>query len=444
MPTAFARSSGGKMLVIVDSVPGMSSAAPMPMTARSAMSWPGDVGERAPAPAAAAEDADADDQRAPAAVAVAERAGRQQQRGERQRVGVDDPLLLGLARPEVRRQVGQGVRQHGDGRHDHHDREAMTARTTVGLVDRDRRGGRVEDECWFHGVIPRGCRVRQWGLLLGRRAGRYAGRRDQAEDASSNIRRASSGSQGISLQREGRRRRRSLKRTAQGRWFRRGTSRNEPPGQPTTKVRTTFRMASNDTSSRTTAPRRERADARRNRERVLAAAQAVFAAQGPDASLEEIARHAEVGIGTLYRHFPTRQALLEAVFRDSVTALCDQADALIDGATPYEALSTWLRAQLAHATTYGSLAASAMLTSLGDDGGTSSCEAMRQSAALLLARAQAAGEVRSDVVADDVMRLIGALALAVDDSPDGAERADRLFALMMDGLRAGDPPLPFW
>jgi AcrR family transcriptional regulator len=185
----------------------------------------------------------------------------------------------------------------------------------------------------------------------------------------------------------------------------------------------------------TTAPRRERADARRNRERVVAAAEAVFAEQGPDASLEEIARRAEVGIGTLYRHFPTRQALLEAVFRDSVVALCDQADALIGDATPYDALRTWLRMQLEHATTYGSLAASAMLTSLDRDGTTSSCEAMRQAAALLLARAQVAGTVRRDVDADDVMRLVGALALAVDDSPDGAERADRLFGLMMDGLR---------
>jgi AcrR family transcriptional regulator len=189
----------------------------------------------------------------------------------------------------------------------------------------------------------------------------------------------------------------------------------------------------------TAAPRRERADARRNRERVLAAARAVFATAGPDASLEEIARRAEVGIGTLYRHFPTRQALLEAVFSDSVTELCGQADDLLDGATPYDALRTWLRAQLAHATTYGSLAASTMLTSLAHDDGTTSCEAMRRSAELLLRRAQDAGEVRADIDTDDVMRLVGAIALAADDSPDGTERADRLFTLMMDGLRAPSP-----
>jgi AcrR family transcriptional regulator len=186
----------------------------------------------------------------------------------------------------------------------------------------------------------------------------------------------------------------------------------------------------------TAAPRRERADARRNRERVLLAARDVFAAAGPDASLEEIARRAEVGIGTLYRHFPTRQALIEAVFSDSVTQLCDQADVLLDDETPFEALRTWLRAQLAHAATYGSLAASAMLTSLDHADGATSCEAMRRSADSLLCRAQAAGEVRTDVNSDDVMRLIGAIALAADDSPDGIERAERLFTLMMDGLRA--------
>jgi AcrR family transcriptional regulator len=183
------------------------------------------------------------------------------------------------------------------------------------------------------------------------------------------------------------------------------------------------------------APRRERADARRNRERVLAAAEATFAEQGPEASLEEIARRAEVGIGTLYRHFPTRQALVEAVFRDSVVSLCDQATALGCEASPYEALRAWLRLQLAHAGTYGTLAASSMLTSL-DDERAGPCQAMKQSASVLLARAQAAGEVRVDVDVDDVMRLVGALAIAIDDAPDADERADRLFGLMMDGLRA--------
>jgi AcrR family transcriptional regulator len=188
--------------------------------------------------------------------------------------------------------------------------------------------------------------------------------------------------------------------------------------------------------------RRERADARRNRERVLAAAQAVFAEQGPEASLEEIARRAGVGIGTLYRHFPNRQALLEAMFRDSVADLCGQADALLEGATPFEALRTWLRAQLAHATSYGSLAATTMLDSLDavcrsgaapEDPPPGSCAALRHAGSLLLARAQDAGEVRADVDIDDVLRIVGALALASDDASDAA-RTDRLFTLVMDGL----------
>src|SRR5688572_9419125 len=107
----------------------------------------------------------------------------------------------------------------------------------------------------------------------------------------------------------------------------------------------------------TPAPRRQRSDAVRNRERVLEAARCVLAQHGPDASLEEIARGAGVGIGTLYRHFPTRAALLEAVFRDSVDGLCTQGEALLDERCPESGLAAWLRAQLEHATTYRSLAA---------------------------------------------------------------------------------------
>ena len=91
--------------------------------------------------------------------------------------------------------------------------------------------------------------------------------------------------------------------------------------------------------------RPKRADARRNYERLLAAASAVFTERAADdASLEEIARRAGVGIGTLYRHFPTRQALLEAVYRDQVTALCARAGELASTEPPGRALTLWLRA----------------------------------------------------------------------------------------------------
>src|SRR5216684_5644043 len=89
--------------------------------------------------------------------------------------------------------------------------------------------------------------------------------------------------------------------------------------------------------------RRPRADAVRNRERVLAAAKAVFSAGGSDASLEAVARHAGVGIGTLYRHFPTREALFEAVYRREVEQLADLAEQLKQEARPVDALRHWMR-----------------------------------------------------------------------------------------------------
>src|ERR1700726_4727021 len=91
--------------------------------------------------------------------------------------------------------------------------------------------------------------------------------------------------------------------------------------------------------------RKPRADAVRNRERVLKAAKAVFSAGGPDASLEAVARRAEVGIGTLYRHFPTREALFEAVYRREVQQLTDLAEQLKKEAQPVEALRHWMRSK---------------------------------------------------------------------------------------------------
>ena len=118
IPTALARSSGGKMLVIVESVPGMIRAAPMPIRARYPISWP-DEPANARERGGAAEEREPDEQRAPAAVAIAERAGREEERGQGQRVGVDDPLLVRLAGPEVGRDLGERVRQHRHAGHDH-------------------------------------------------------------------------------------------------------------------------------------------------------------------------------------------------------------------------------------------------------------------------------------------------------------------------------------
>src|ERR1700728_2488682 len=92
--------------------------------------------------------------------------------------------------------------------------------------------------------------------------------------------------------------------------------------------------------------RRPRADAVRNRERVLEAAKAVFSAGGPDASLEAVAKRAGVGIGTLYRHFPTREALFEAVYRREVQQLVDLAEELKQQAQPVDALRQWMRSNV--------------------------------------------------------------------------------------------------
>jgi AcrR family transcriptional regulator len=186
-----------------------------------------------------------------------------------------------------------------------------------------------------------------------------------------------------------------------------------------------------------------RADARRNRQRLLAAALAAFTEHGADdASLDEIARRAGVGIGTLYRHFPTRQALLEAVYRDQVEELCASArDYTAAAASPAQALADWLRALTAFGATKRNLTSSLMS---GPDGKRSevamSCSAMvREAAAGLLADAQRSGEIRPDVDATDLLRLSHALALAGELPSAHADQPERLMRVLLDGLRTSGP-----
>lgn len=189
------------------------------------------------------------------------------------------------------------------------------------------------------------------------------------------------------------------------------------------------------------APRPLRADARRNYDRLVSAAAAAIAELGPDVPLDDVARRAGVGIGTLYRHFPTRLALLEAVFRDSIDALSDQADDLLDAPSPRDALVTWLHAVLVHNMTQRGLKEAMM-----NDSGAGLIPAIKahmyEAGAALLARARQAGGVRPDLEITDLLRLIHSIALASDQTPGGAERAERLFALTMDGLRGPDPAAP--
>jgi AcrR family transcriptional regulator len=181
-----------------------------------------------------------------------------------------------------------------------------------------------------------------------------------------------------------------------------------------------------------------RADARRNNERLLSAAAAAFAEHGADdVSLEEIARRAGVGIGTLYRHFPTRQALLEAVYRDQVEALRARADELLGSVPPGVALASWLRDLLEFGRTKRNLT-SALLTTLSKDSELlSSCSSMMRGAVTdILGRAQLAGAARADANPTDLLRLVHAISLTTDWAAGDHEQADRLLALVLDGLRS--------
>jgi len=184
-----------------------------------------------------------------------------------------------------------------------------------------------------------------------------------------------------------------------------------------------------------TPTRRPRADAVRNRARIVETARSVFTARGSDASLEEIARGAGVGIGTLYRHFPTRDDLVVAVFRDRIDELQALAEQLLTSDAPGDALATWLHEQLVQAATCCGLAAEAMLSMLGQHDEPSACESMRQAGAALLARAQAAGDVREGVEIDDLVRMVQAVTLAAEESDD-PDTAERLFGFILDGVRA--------
>src|SRR6266849_9983849 len=150
--------------------------------------------------------------------------------------------------------------------------------------------------------------------------------------------------------------------------------------------------------------RRPRADAVRNRELVLEAAKAVFNAGGPDASLEAVARRAGVGIGTLYRHFPTREALFEAVYRREVEHLADLAEQLKGEVAPAEALRRWLRSNVEFvATKKGMSAALALAAHSSSELTAYSFDRLTKAVGVLLDRAAAAGELRAEISPEDLL-----------------------------------------
>jgi AcrR family transcriptional regulator len=179
-----------------------------------------------------------------------------------------------------------------------------------------------------------------------------------------------------------------------------------------------------------------RADGRRNYERLLDEARAAFAEHGTEVSLRDIARRAGVGIGTLYRHFPTREALLEASMRQGLDALCAKAGTLLQSESAGDALSAWLLAFATGSTRYQGLPAS-LLTALHDE--TSelhrSCLAMRTAAAQLLHRAQESEQVRGDLAIDDLLALATAIAWAGQQATDREDLTGRLLNLVRTGIQ---------
>ncbi|MGD0556515.1 MAG: helix-turn-helix domain-containing protein [Streptosporangiaceae bacterium] len=171
-----------------------------------------------------------------------------------------------------------------------------------------------------------------------------------------------------------------------------------------------------------------RADARRNRELLLAAAREVFDEQGADASLDEIARRAGTGNATLYRHFPTRRELIVAVYASEVADLCAAGET---GEEPGEALFGWLRAFIAHVATKRDLAfaISGDKETLYDEWH----QAMRSTASALLVRAQADGAVRATVTAADLLAVATGIAVSSADS----DQAGRCLDLLRHGTTPG-------
>ena len=181
--------------------------------------------------------------------------------------------------------------------------------------------------------------------------------------------------------------------------------------------------------------RKPRADALRNRDRVLEAAKTVFSAGGPDASLEAVAREASVGIGTLYRHFPTREALYEAVYRREVEQLGEMAEQLKDDAAPVDALRRWLRSNVEFvATKKGMAAALALAAGPPSELTAFSYDRLTKAIALLLDRAVMSGEIRSDVSAEDLLRTLVGMCL-LHDQPGWQASVVRMLDVLIDGLR---------
>jgi AcrR family transcriptional regulator len=177
-----------------------------------------------------------------------------------------------------------------------------------------------------------------------------------------------------------------------------------------------------------------RADARKNYDHLLEVARRVVAEQGADASLRDVSRRAGVGIGTLYRHFPTREALLEALLREGFDNVTVKAAEFEKSEAADQALISWLREMVALTYNHRGVLAS-MATAIDDENSAlhASCVKLRASGAQLLARAQEAGKARQDIDGTDLLALVSALAWLNDQAPFAA-RVNRLFGLIAGAI----------
>ena len=191
-------------------------------------------------------------------------------------------------------------------------------------------------------------------------------------------------------------------------------------------------MSTTEPLDQTLIRRPKRADARRNYDKVIEAARDAFAERGDATSLEEIARRAEVGIGTLYRNFPTRQALLEAVYVDEVESLCRSASEF-ETLPPWDAFSAWAHRLVGYLVTKQALA-SELLEYMDHDAPLfKSCrESLMSAGQPLLERAQDAQVVRADTGLWDILHLIGGIAKIPGADP---ERIEHILTVALDGLR---------
>ncbi|MGV1791751.1 TetR/AcrR family transcriptional regulator [Rhizobium sp. A37_96] len=178
-----------------------------------------------------------------------------------------------------------------------------------------------------------------------------------------------------------------------------------------------------------------RADARRNRDTLIEVAAQAFASHGTDASLEDIARRADVGIGTLYRHFPSREHLVEAVYRHEVEALCEAAGTLAGELAPDKALEEWMHRFVGYIATKRGMADSLRIL-LNSNSKLFADSNGRVPVALagLIEKAVAAGSIRADVDSTDVLHALSG-TYSMPNSPEWHDRSRRLVRLLMDGLR---------